>query len=39
MDKLLKYLDKQIILPIYNPPKGFEDFFIKEQKIQNLLGV
>ena len=39
MDKLLKYLRQaDYTAPIYNPPKGFEDFFIKRTKNTEFIG-
>ena len=39
MNKLLKYLRQaDYTAPIYNPPKGFEDFFIKRTKNTEFIG-
>ena len=39
MDKLLKYLRQaDYTAPIYNPPRGFEDFFIKRTKNTEFIG-
>ena len=39
MDKLLKYLRKaDYTAPIYNPPKGFEDFFIERTRNTEFIG-
>ena len=39
MNKLLKYLRKaDYTTPIYNPPKGFKDFFIKRTKDTEFIG-
>ncbi len=39
MDKLLKYLrQSDYTSPIYNPPKGFEDFFIKKTASTEFIG-